>query len=264
MDEEMLRYLAAKTGLGLNYIAKEERISLLLTRLWEIFGEKAILKGGTALNRVYLTKIGAARFSEDIDIDYFNGDVGTAADEIKEGMGLIEGFEVKGPRVLHRTFRFDCYYVNPLGNRDRVKVEFYLSRPPYVEARVELVKSPFVSEYPTMFRVYSFEDLIAKKLAALYNRTEGKDIYDSFHALNMEFERKRLENALKLTLGFYHIDEEDFLNGLIEKLDYAKNNARYIGNSTNHFIPRSLRPNWEEMIESLKLRIEELGRVIPL
>ncbi|WP_167913007.1 hypothetical protein [Thermococcus sp. 21S7] len=31
MDEEMLRYLAAKTGLGLNYIAKEERISFLLT-----------------------------------------------------------------------------------------------------------------------------------------------------------------------------------------------------------------------------------------
>ena len=263
MDEEMLRYLAAKTGLGLNYIAKEERISFLLSQLWEIFGEKAILKGGTALNRVYLAKIGAARFSEDIDIDYFNGDVGTAAEEIKEGMKLVEGLNVKGPGVLHRSFRFDCYYKNPLGNRDRVKVEFYLSRPPYVEARVELVKSPFVSEYPTMFRVYSFEDLLAKKLAALYNRTEGKDIYDSFHALNMEFDKKRLENALKLTLEFYHIEDE-FWRGLIEKLDYAKRNARYIGNSTNHFIPKSLRPNWEEMIESLKLRIEELSHVLSL
>ena len=263
MDEEMLRYLVAKTGLGLNYIAKEERISFLLSQLWEIFGEKAILKGGTALNRVYLAKIGAARFSEDIDIDYFNGDVGTAAEEIKKGMRLVEGFDIKGPRVLHRTFRFDCYYRNPLGNRDRVKVEFYLSRPPYIEARVELVRSPFVSEYPTMFMVYSFEDLIAKKLAALYSRTEGKDIYDSFHALNMEFDEKKLENALKLTLEFYHIEGE-FWGGLIEKLDYAKKNARYIGNSTNHFIPKSLRPNWEGMIESLKLRIEELSQVLSL
>lgn len=263
MDEELLRYLAAKTGLGLNYIAKEERLSYLLSQLWEIFGEKAILKGGTALNRVYLSRIGAARFSEDLDIDYFNGDLNTAAEEIKEGMDLVEGFKVKGPRILHRTFRFDCYYTNPLGNRDRVKVEFYLSRPPYVEAKVELVKSPFVSEYPTMFRVYSFEDLIAKKLAALYNRTEGKDIYDSFHALNMEFDKKKLENALSLTLEFYHIGD-GFWRGLIEKLDYARKNARYIGNSTNHFIPKSLRPNWEEMIESLKLRIEELGRVLSL
>ena len=54
-----------------------------------------------------------------------------------------------------------------------------------------------------MFMVYSFEDLLAKKLAALYNRAEGKDIYDSFHALNVEFDQKRLEDALKLTLGFY-------------------------------------------------------------
>jgi predicted nucleotidyltransferase component of viral defense system len=258
MDEEMLRYLAAKTGLGLNYIAKEERISFLLSQLWEIFGEKAILKGGTALNRVYLAKIGAARFSEDIDIDYFNGDLSTAVEEIKEGMKLVEGFDVKGPRTLHGTFRFDCYYKNPLGNRDRVKVEFYLSRPPYVETKIELIKSPFVSEYPTMFRVYSFEDLLAKKLAALYNRTEGKDIYDSFHALNMEFDKGKLETALKLTLEFYHIGNRGFRNDLIRKLDYAKKNALYIGNSTNHFIPRSLRPNWVEMIESLKLRIEGL------
>jgi len=120
------------------------KISLLLSQLWEIFGEKAILKGGTALNRVYLARIGVARFSEDIDIDYFNGNVETSAREIVEGMKKIKGFNVKEPRVLHRTFRFDCYYINTFGNRDRVKVEFYLSRPPYIEARVELVKSPFI------------------------------------------------------------------------------------------------------------------------
>ena len=61
MDERMLKYTAAKTGLGLNYVDKEEMISLLLSQLWEIFGEKAILKGGTALNRVYLARIGLFR-----------------------------------------------------------------------------------------------------------------------------------------------------------------------------------------------------------
>ena len=147
MDEMMLKLIAAKTGLGLNYVDKEEKIPLLLSQLWEIFGEKAILKGGTGLNRVYLANIGAARFSEDIDIDYFNGNVETSTGEVVEGMKKIKGFNVKGPRILHRTFRFDCYYTNTLGNRDRVKVEFYLSRPPYLEARVELVKSPFFDSY---------------------------------------------------------------------------------------------------------------------
>jgi len=257
MDERMLKYTAARTGLGLNYVDKEERISYLLSQLWEIFGEKTILKGGTALNRVYLAKIGAARFSEDIDIDYFNGSVETSASEIIDGIKKIKGFNVKGPRILHRTFRFDCYYTNTLGNRDRVKVEFYLSRPPYIEAKVELVKSPFVDGYPTMFRVYSLEDLLAKKFTALYNRMEGKDIYDVFHALNMEFEMDKFLKALKLTLEFYHI-EGDFWEGLIIKLSEAKKNARWIGNSTNHFIPKALRPNWEELIESLRFRIEEL------
>ncbi|WP_297421168.1 nucleotidyl transferase AbiEii/AbiGii toxin family protein [Thermococcus sp.] len=257
MDERILKYTAARTGLGLNYIDKEEKISLLLSQLWRIFGEKAILKGGTALNRVYLAKVGAARFSGDIDIDYFNGNVETSAKEIIDGMRKIKDFNVKGPRILHRTFRFACYYTNTLGNRDRVKVEFYLSRAPYVEARIELVKSPFIDSYPTMFRVYSLEDLLAKKIVALYNRMEGKDIYDVFHALNMEFEMEKFLKALNLNTKFYHI-EEDFRGGLISRLGQAKKNARYIGNSTNHFIPKTLRPNWEELIESLRFKIEEL------
>ncbi|WP_461863369.1 nucleotidyl transferase AbiEii/AbiGii toxin family protein [Thermococcus sp.] len=257
MDERILRYTAARTGLGLNYIDKEEKISLLLSQLWGIFGEKAILKGGTALNRVYLAKIGAARFSEGIDIDYFNGNVETSAKEIIDGMKKIKDFNVKGPRILHRTFRFDCYYINTLGNRDRVKVEFYLSRPPYVEAEVELVKSPFIDSYPTMFRVYSLEDLLAKKIVALYNRMEGKDVYDVFHALNMEFEMEKFLKALDLNTKFYRI-EGDFWGELISRLSQAKKNVRQISNSANHFIPKALRPNWQELIESLRFRIEEL------
>lgn len=257
MDERMLKYIAARTGLGLNYVYKEEKISLLLSQLWEIFSGKAILKGGTAFNRVYLVKIGAARFSEDIDIDYFNGSVETSAKEIIDGMKKIKGFNVKGPRILHRTFRFDCYYTNTLGDRDRVKVEFYLSRPPCIEAKTEIVKSPFIDSYPTMFMVYSLEDLLAKKIVALYNRMEGKDIYDVFHALSMEPDMEKFLRALELTLEFYRI-EGDFWDELIDKLSQTRKNAREIGNSTNHFIPKSLRPNWEELIESLRFRVEEL------
>jgi len=255
MDERMLRYTAARRGLGMNYVDKEERLSQILSQMWEIFGEDLILKGGSAINRVYIAKVGAARFSEDIDVDYFGGGVERSARRIKEGMGRIREFSVKGPRVLHRTFLFDCYYRNMLGVRDRVKVEFYLSEPPYVEARVELVKSPFVDAYPTMFKVYSLEDLIARKMVALLRRSEGKDIYDLFHALNMEFNRERLLKAVEMTAGFYHV-EGDLFVGLISKLREVKGSARGIGNSTNHFIPRSLRPNWQEIIDTLIIIIE--------
>lgn len=174
-------------------------------------------------------------------------------------MALIKDFDVKGPRILHRTLRFDCYYINELGNRDRVKIEFYLSQPPFVEANIALVKSPFVESYPTMFRVYSFEDLLAKKLIALYNRTEGKDIYDVFYALRLYVDKRKFREALKENIRFYRVKEENFLNKLIIKLDNAKKNAKYIGNSTNHFIPKALRPNWEEMIDSLKSALNKIN-----
>ncbi len=142
-------------------------------------------------------------------------------------------------------------------------MEFYLSRPPYIEAKVELVKSPFMDSYPTMFKVYSLEDLLARKMVTLHNRMEGKDMYDLFHALNMEFEMNRFLKALELTIKFYHI-EGDFWGDLVSRLSQAKKNARQIGNSTNHFIPKTLRPNWEELVESLRFRIEELKRVVEI
>ena len=59
-------------------------------------------------------------------------------------------------------------------------------------------------------------------------------------------------------MDFYRINGRNLFKELIEKLDEAKKNARYIGNSANHFIPKNLRPNWIEIIESLKAEIENL------
>lgn len=258
MDIEMLRYISAKTGLGLNYISKDEKVSYLLTQIRELFGEKLILKGGTALNRVYLSKIDVGRFSEDIDLDYFGDEaLNHKIENIKKKMEDIRDFEVKGPRILHRTLRFDCYYVNELGNRDRVMVETYLSMPPYLTCQSSLVKSPFVDTYPTIFSVYSLEDLLARKMVALYNRTEGKDIYDIFHILCCDFNRESLEKTMSMNLKFYRI-EGNFYQGLIRRLNEAEKNAKYIGNSTNHFIPGRLRPNWGELMITLKEEIVNL------
>jgi len=58
-----------------------------------------------------------------------------------------------------------------------------------------------------------------------------------------------------MTAGFYHV-EGDLFVGLISKLREVKGSARGIGNSTNHFIPRSLRPNWQEIIDTLIVMIE--------
>ena len=255
-DIEILRYLAAKTGLGLNYLSKDERISILLEQLRELFPE-VVLKGGTALSRVYLAKMGVNRFSEDIDLDFIsNKGLDEKMSIIRDRAKEIKGFDVEGPRVLHRTLRFDCYYLNEFEQRDRVKLEFYLSQTEAVKTEEVLVKSPFIETHPVIFKVYSLEDLMARKFVTLYNRMEGKDIYDLFYCLDSSFDKKNLNKALKLMLGFYKMNQEKFLDELLARLKEARKNAYYIGNSTNHFIPRNLRPDWKVFIDTLLLKIE--------
>ena len=124
---------------------------------------------------------------------YFgNGDLNERIKTVEAKVKRIKDFNVLGPRVLHRTLRFDCHYTNELGNQDRVRLELYLSQPPYIKSELSLVKSPFVNTYPTLFKVYSLEDLLARKLIALYSRMEGKDIYDVFYSLKLDFKEKNL------------------------------------------------------------------------
>jgi predicted nucleotidyltransferase component of viral defense system len=255
-DPEILRYLAAKSGLGLNYLSKDEKISMLLEQIRDLFPE-VVLKGGTALNRVYLTKLGVGRFSEDLDLDYVSaGSLDQKISAIKAQVHKIKEFDVKKARILHRTLRFDCHYINEFGQKDRVMLEFYLTKTKAVKIEDILVKSPFVETHPVIFKVYSLEDLMARKFVVLYNRTEGKDIYDMFYCLDMKFDKKNLFKALKFMLDFYRLDHDNFFGSLSTKLKDVRKNSYYIGNSTNHFLPRELRPNWKIFIDTLILKIE--------
>jgi predicted nucleotidyltransferase component of viral defense system len=255
-DPELLRYLAAKSGLGLKYLSKDEKISILLGEIRSRFPD-VVLKGGTALNRAYLAKSGVCRFSEDIDLDVISKKpLPEKIASITGRMKTIPGFEIEGPHLIHRTMRFDCQYSNEFGDIDRVMAEFYLTRTRAVKTLDALVVSPFIETHPTIFTIYSLEDLLARKLIALYNRGEGKDMYDVFYALEEKIDRAVFNQALTFTGEHYRIKMESFPKDLIDKLHTLRKNAIYIGNSTNHFIPRQRRPDWRTFIDSLIQNIE--------
>jgi predicted nucleotidyltransferase component of viral defense system len=91
---------------------------------------------------------------------------------------------------------------------------------------------------------------------------EGKDIYDLFFCLDLDFYSGNLLKALKITLDFYKVNQASFLNELLLRLKEARKNTYYIGNSTNHFIPRNLRPDWKVFIDTLMLKIERALREV--
>lgn len=254
-DPELLRYLAAKSGLGLKYLSKDEKISILLGELRTRFPD-VVMKGGTAINRAYLAKSGVSRFSEDIDLDFISKrPLFEKISSITERMKTIPAFEIAGPHIHHRTLRFDCQYTNEFGDKDRIMAEFYLTKTRAVKTLDALVSSPFIETHPTIFTIYSLEDLLARKLIALYNRGEGKDMYDVFYLLKEKIDCAAFDKALVFMQENYRIKSNSFSKDLIDKMHILQKNATYIGNSTNHFIPRQQRPDWRTFIDSL---IEDL------
>lgn len=263
VEMELIRIRSLKTGLSLNYISKEEKISLLLEKLSEIFGSELILKGGTAINRIYLQKNNVARFSEDIDLDFVSrASIAKKIHQIKEGVSSIKDFEIDKGRQMHNTIRYDCSYLNEIGAKDKVRIEFYLSHPTllaFKKPEKQLIKSSFIDSASCLFNVYSLEDLIARKLVALYNRGEGKDIYDVSYCLDLNFSRGSLNAALLMMLKFYHIKLSIpvFFEELIKRVESFRKNSYYIGNSTNHYLPADLRPNWDIFIATLNEKIRQ-------
>jgi predicted nucleotidyltransferase component of viral defense system len=256
-DPELLRYLAAKSGLGIKYLSKDEKISILLGELRTRFPD-VVMKGGTAINRAYLARSGVSRFSEDIDLDFISKrPLFEKISSISERMKTITAFEIDGPHILHLTLRFDCQYTNEFGDKDRIMAEFYLTKTRAVKTLDALVSSPFIETHPTIFTIYSLEDLLARKLLALYNRGEGKDMYDVFYLLKEKIDCAAFDKALAFMQENYRINSNSFSKDLIDKMHILKKNATYIGNSTNHFIPRQQRPDWRTFIDSL---IEDLDR----
>lgn len=260
VDREFLRLYALKSGLGLKYLAKDEKISQALEQLRSLF-PGAIFKGGTALNRVHLSELGVNRFSEDIDLDCaVEGCMNDKIARITKGMQGLRGFDIAVPRIMNWTVRYDCGYTLENGARDQIRIEFYLKSQPQAACEDVLVKSSFIETHQTLFRTYTLEALMAKKIAALYNRTEGKDIYDIFYALDLPFDRAGFDAALQTTLEDNGIATEGFYDRLHEKLANARKNTFYLGNCTNHFIPRRLRPDWKIFIDTLT---EKIDRKLP-
>ncbi len=264
MDRDIIRTLALKTGFGMKYISKENKISQILDRLSNIFSNEVVLKGGTAINRVYLQKKGINRFSEDIDLDYISDkSLDERINKIKSLMKKIDGFDIGEARLMHRTLRFNCSYVNEFDQKDLVRIEFYLSQKKLIcvyDPKKEILNSSFLGGTSTAFRVYSLEDLIARKIVALHQRFEGKDIYDIYYSLDLEFEISKFIIALNLVLDFYKIkmDLNKFFDSLLKKTKDAYKNSKFIGNTTNHFIPKKLRPNWGIFINTLEDKLIKL------
>jgi uncharacterized protein len=251
MELKEIRRISFENGIGINYISKENKITELLTKLYLIFKDKIILKGGTALNRGYLNDKG--RFSEDIDLDFINKYLKQSIEFLKEKMNLIDNFTIEKARLMNKTLRFDCFYINELNNKDRIQVEFYLGHNKIIgNAETIAIKSPILHGQTNIINTYNIESLIARKIVALLNREEGKDLYDLFYSLKEKFNKEKVKKQVIELCKYYDIDYKLINRLLNEKFESIFKNIKYIGNSTNHFITKENSLGWKIIAQETK------------
>ena len=252
MNEAALRALSAKAGLPLQFTFKEVKLFEVLAKILQKNREEQldiVMKGGTALNKIYLP--GVQRFSEDIDFDLFSD---------KKNLGritAIEGFETEGPWRMHNTLRYHLSY-SFMGKKDNIRVEFVLNKGK--ETIMPVQSGSMISDITGTalygVPVYGFEDLLARKMNALRERTEGKDIWDSWQAIP---KAKKLKNAITLALASDHLNMSA-QDSLEQTVAAVKNvDAKQVMKLTNPYIPTFLRPkNWEEVKNQLLARLQQL------
>ncbi len=238
MNLEELRRVAAQEELSLNFVAKDEMLSKALLKLQ---GHKdLILKGGTAINRVYLRN---KRFSEDIDFDLiFKAAPKQALARTDEIIKTLSEFEIGAPQIINLTIRYDLSYTNPLNQKDKIRVEFRVTDKAHnFSSRV--VNFGYVPLEAALLNVYDLEELIRHKLACILSRKEGKDLFDLYYLLELPHISLRLKKE----------DREK----LITALTLTDKEVKQLAKATNNYIPLKLRPAWGMIIKELKDKISK-------
>lgn len=160
------------------------RLADLLSRLTREMGPEIVLRGGTALNLLYLD---VPRLSVDIDLD-FVGAKGSAEAQRRrpEILGQIEevgsraGYDVKPERQSYAMSHQLMHYTNALGLRRFLRVDVnFLDRVPVMAPPTLTLKHPFEDDLPAVdVQTFDLEELAASKLIALVRRSAARDLFD--------------------------------------------------------------------------------------
>jgi len=148
----------------------------------ELLSNRLCMKGGTAINKLYLGE--TSRLSVDLDFNH----LGPKEDVLKERRGVRErivevlkkqdgSYEFHSERRYEQT-RIKVRYKTVAGPTRSFKIEIsHVERFPIVSCVMKQVKAPEGSADVT---TYTLEELTATKLRALLERFKGRDIYDLY------------------------------------------------------------------------------------
>lgn len=253
VELRVARKAAATIGLGLQYVLKEARVFDIWSKLGPITLSESIssqvtviCKGGTTLNKIFLK--GTQRFSEDLDFDAFFLKAVNKKEKIvfldkNVVSNLRSSYQVEEPRLMRDVVRFTCSFVNEIGAKDSVFVEFNVEPNGPDEFELREARSEILDIPAVMIPTYTFHVLVAKKLKTFYERGSGKDLYDIYYSLKRIRNVLEIVDALRKVLEAEDIEYQEFVSGFFSRLRDVEA-IRRVHASTNPYVPRGLRVSW--------------------
>jgi len=173
------------TGFNLELLEKTYHLTRILNEIQKnlILKESLTLKGGTALNFIYLD---VPRLSIDMDFDFTKHN--TKEEMIKQ-REIIEreikeiasklNYNLKDRGSSYIISRQSLQYQTIRNTKDHIKIEInYLNRTPLSKREEKEFSSIFPDIQKFKVITYPIEELIAQKAIACLNRYEPRDLYD--------------------------------------------------------------------------------------
>ncbi len=202
--------------------------------------DELAFRGGTALHKLFFKP--AQRYSEDIDLVRVNrGKITDIVDAVRSQLDVWLG-EPKTSRN-HSSFKF-LYRFVPETSKSvmlRVKIEINTRENFSVVDRISkkfLVNSAWFSGEANV-NTYQFEELLATKLRALYQRKKGRDLFDLWLALKQE--DLDVDKLVRIFLHYMHREGKIISREIFEKNIALKLQEQVFVNDINLLITSELR-----------------------
>lgn len=168
-----LRQQAMRQGIALGVLEKDYILTLVLHYLYieDIWRETLVLKGGTALHKLYLGR----RLSLDLD---FTAQVPVSLEAIRPALEIpeIQG-RIKDAHEYHDALTIDRLgFVGPLQYPNSIKVDVSFREKAQLSPRQMALTSPYGP--PFTVTCMALEEILAEKTRAALMRRAPRDYFD--------------------------------------------------------------------------------------
>jgi len=172
---------------SLEKVEQDLIISKALVELYnvDIVRKSLAFKGGTALNKLFLNE--PARYSEDIDLSQIKSEtIGNTLNGIRKALDNWLG-EPKW-KETRNSIKFFYSYISIEGLNKKLKIEINTTEHFHAnnlqEKYFKVDSNWFYGE--TKITTFDFDELMASKLMALYQRKKGRDLFDLWYVMEKD------------------------------------------------------------------------------